>query len=252
LRHGGDKGAPYALQWLAAELHVGSLDALCSLHAAASTAQTQATAAGDAAAAQTWQRRADTVLHAFAAARCAERDYRAALAYLDEVSRAAPSDPAPLAAGALLLLQLGDVGGARSVTAAAAAACDVAGAGCSHAARDAVARNNGMLLFAAKDYAGARATFAALLTERPWDGVAANNAAVAGLYCGDVSAAVQTLEDSLAAHPFSALSETLVMNLCSIYELASADAPAAKRRLAGWLSRIAPEDFDIAGVTRTS
>jgi hypothetical protein len=55
---------------------------------------------------------------------------------------------------------------------------------------------------------------------------------------------------ALAAHPLAALHEPLVLNLCSLYELAAADAAAAKRRIADWLQRAGPEDFDSTGSTR--
>lgn len=45
-------------------------------------------------------------------------------------------------------------------------------------------------------------------------------------------------------HPLAALHEPLVLNLCSLYELSAADSTAAKRRVAGWLARAGPEDFD--------
>jgi hypothetical protein len=87
---------------------------------------------------------------------------------------------------------------------------------------------------------GARDAFAASLVARPWDGVAANNAAVAALYCADLPGAVTILvrggpsgqaweaqplrltracaaqERALEAHPLAALHEPLVLNLCSL------------------------------------
>ena len=250
--------APFALRWLEAELpaRLGSpdatLDALCALHARCQADGAAARDAGEAAAAA---RRADMVVHALASFHAAARDWRAALTWLDAAARAAPRDPAPLAAAGLLLVQLGDAAGCGRATDAAEAACaaaETAGElyGAARSGRAAVARNRAMLRFAAKDYAGARRLFDDALTARPWDGVAANNAAVAALYCADLPGAVAVLEAALAAHPLAALHEPLVLNLCSLYELAAPDAAAAKRRIADWLQRAGPECFDVAACTR--
>jgi hypothetical protein len=61
---------------------------------------------------------------------------------------------------------------------------------------------------------------------------------------------VAVLEAALAAHPLAALHEPLVLNLCSLYELLSADAAAAKRRIAEWVTRAGPECFDSTACTR--
>ena len=250
--------APFALRWLEAELpsRLGApdatLDALCALHA---RCLADGAAARDQAEAAAAARRGDMVVHALVSFHAAARDWRSALTWLDAAARASPRDPAPLAAAGLLLVQLGDATGCGRATDAAEAACaaaEAAGelASAARHGRAAVARNRAMLRFAAKDYAGARKLFDEALAARPWDGVAANNAAVAAQYSADLPGAVAVLEAALAAHPLAALHEPLVLNLCSLYELAAPDAAAAKRRIADWLQRAGPECFDIAASTR--
>ncbi len=159
-------------------------------------------------------------LYALVAFHASRHEWRSALLWLDAVSRSAPSDPTPLAASGLLFLQIGDMVAASAATDAAEAACSVADAVLAEQGRAAVARNRALLRVAAKDYAvrlracvpgscdparltrrvmplpgpqGARDAFAAALAARPWDAVAANNAAVAALYCADLPAAVDIL-----------------------------------------------------------
>jgi hypothetical protein len=51
------------------------------------------------------------------------------------------------------------------------------------------------------------------------------------------------------AHPTSNLNEVLVLNLSSMYELSStAYSMEAKGKLGAWVSRIAPDDFDLSCV----
>ena len=57
----------------------------------------------------------------------------------------------------------------------------------------------------------------------------------------------QALEGALKARPVAHLREMVLLNLCSMYELSSATAAAdAKRALAAWTVRAAPDDFDLA------
>jgi trafficking protein particle complex subunit 12 len=46
--------------------------------------------------------------------------------------------------------------------------------------------------------------------------------------------------------PTAALNETVVVNLCSMYELAYVSHGEVKRSLAEWIARVAPDDFDTS------
>jgi hypothetical protein len=48
-------------------------------------------------------------------------------------------------------------------------------------------------------------------------------------------------------HPAELLRESVLLNLCSMYELSSSTASAeARRKLAAWAARCAPDDFDLS------
>lgn len=49
------------------------------------------------------------------------------------------------------------------------------------------------MLASTSNHQGAREKLEAALATRPWDAIAANNAAVAALYAGDLGGAVRTL-----------------------------------------------------------
>jgi hypothetical protein len=70
------------------------------------------------------------------------------------------------------------------------------------------------------------------------------------MYSRDLVGAISVLERTLREHPLQALNETLVLNLASMYELASSNAAELKRTLSAWILKIAPDDFDIL-CTRT-
>nr|GEU35079.1 hypothetical protein [Tanacetum cinerariifolium] len=55
-----------------------------------------------------------------------------------------------------------------------------------------------------------------------------------------VSAVLKALESV----PTAALNETLVVNLCSMYELAYVNHTDTKKTLSNWIARVAPDDFD--------
>ena len=65
------------------------------------------------------------------------------------------------------------------------------------------------------------------------------------MYGRDLVGAVRLLEDSLQSSPLTAVNETTVLNLSSMYELAASNTTAAKTTLSNWLARMAPDDFDF-------
>ncbi|CAI6003432.1 unnamed protein product [Closterium sp. NIES-65] len=74
----------------------------------------------------------------------------------------------------------------------------------------------------------------------------ANAFALCLMYGRDLATAVLVLEDQLQASPLTAVDETVVLNLCSMYELAVSDTLNAKSTLSNWLAHLAPDDFDFA------
>lgn len=64
------------------------------------------------------------------------------------------------------------------------------------------------------------------------------------MYQRELLGATSVLEDSLQSSPRSTLDETMVLNLCSMYELASLNSLESKRNLSAWLVNHAPDDFD--------
>ncbi|KAI4980689.1 hypothetical protein ZWY2020_021174 [Hordeum vulgare] len=78
----------------------------------------------------------------------------------------------------------------------------------------------------------------------PSDAIALNNKALCLMYSRDLGDAIKVLEGALETMPTAALNETVVVNLCSMYELAFVNHGEVKRTLADWITRVAPDDFD--------
>ncbi|GBG82201.1 hypothetical protein CBR_g34484 [Chara braunii] len=106
-------------------------------------------------------------------------------------------------------------------------------------------RNRGLLMFATKQYGAAMREFDAVLAIDSADVVSVVNKAICLMYSRDLMGAVRVLEESLQGNPVGMLNETLVLNLCSIYNLASAKDADTKRMLSAWIMRCAPDDFDL-------
>ncbi|XP_013587900.1 PREDICTED: trafficking protein particle complex subunit 12 isoform X2 [Brassica oleracea var. oleracea] len=107
-----------------------------------------------------------------------------------------------------------------------------------------VGRNKALVHVVAKDYAAAVREYEECIERDSSDVVAVNNKALCLMYLRDLSDAIKVMESALERVPTAALNESLVVNLCSMYELAYVNHTDAKRTLNTWITRVAPDDFD--------
>lgn len=98
----------------------------------------------------------------------------------------------------------------------------------------------GLVAVAHGKYAEATDCFHAALQLEPNNVVAANNRAVCLLYLCALPHAVLTLEQSLAS---GHLQQTVIGNLCTLYDLASDKSSDKKKQLLGLVSKYASDDF---------
>ncbi|CAK7334543.1 unnamed protein product [Dovyalis caffra] len=110
--------------------------------------------------------------------------------------------------------------------------------------RNLVSRNKALVYLVAKDYLSAVREYDDCVERDGMDVVAINNKAICLMYLRDLSDSIKVLESSLERVPTVALNETLVVNLCSMYELAYVNHSDTKRTLSNWIARVAPDDFD--------
>uniref|UniRef100_A0A0D9VGY2 Uncharacterized protein n=1 Tax=Leersia perrieri TaxID=77586 RepID=A0A0D9VGY2_9ORYZ len=188
-----------------------------------------------------WRRRDALVASLLAADHLAHREFDVALALLEGVVSRDPANPSLLSRLGYAHLQIGNLAAAsavfRHVESVAAAGDDDA----SHSAL--LARNRALERVVAKDHAAAVREYERCI-EAGGDAVAVNNKALCLMYSRDLGDAIKTLEAALESQPTAALNETVVVNLCSMYELAFVNHADVKRTLTDWIARVAPDDFD--------
>ncbi|XVF61680.1 hypothetical protein PTKIN_Ptkin08bG0150200 [Pterospermum kingtungense] len=109
-----------------------------------------------------------------------------------------------------------------------------------------VNRNKALVYLVGKDYVSAVREYEECIERDHTDVVAINNKALCLMYLRDLSDSIKVLENALERVPTMALNETLVINLCSMYELAYVNHSEIKRTLSNWIARVAPDDFDTS------
>ncbi|GAB4848667.1 hypothetical protein Ancab_003378 [Ancistrocladus abbreviatus] len=109
-----------------------------------------------------------------------------------------------------------------------------------------VGRNKALIYLVGKDFVSAVREYEECIERDGSDIVAINNKALCLMYLRDLSDSIKVLESALERVPTVALNETLVVNLCSMYELAYVNHSDVKRTLSNWIARVAPDDFDAS------
>ncbi|VVB09784.1 unnamed protein product [Arabis nemorensis] len=107
-----------------------------------------------------------------------------------------------------------------------------------------VGRNKALVYVVGKDYVSAVREYEECIERDNSDIVAVNNKALCLMSLRDLSDAIKVMESALERVPTAALNESLVVNLCSMYELAYVNHTDVKRTLNNWIARVAPDDFD--------
>ncbi|KAF0932235.1 hypothetical protein E2562_008742 [Oryza meyeriana var. granulata] len=186
-----------------------------------------------------WRRREALVASILAADHLTHREFDVALALLAGVAAREPDNPALLSRLGYAHLQIGNLAAAAAVFRHVES---VAGGDPAHASL--LARNRALECIVGKDYAAAVREYERCIEADPADAVAVNNKALCLMYSRDLGDAIKVLEGALESRPTAALNETVVVNLCSMYELAFVNHGDVKRSLTDWIARVAPDDFD--------
>ncbi|KAK3154330.1 hypothetical protein QOZ80_2BG0189160 [Eleusine coracana subsp. coracana] len=191
-----------------------------------------------------WRRRDVLVASLLAADHLAHREFDVALALLADIAAREPSNPILLSRLAYAHMQIGNLTAASATFRHVESVADAADEPAQYASL--LARNRALECIVAKDYAAAVREYETCIEADPADAVALNNKALCLMYSRDLGDAIKVLEGALERVPTAALNETVVVNLCSMYELAYVHHGEVKRSLAEWIARVAPDDFDTS------
>ncbi|KAF3337708.1 trafficking protein particle complex subunit 12 [Carex littledalei] len=191
-----------------------------------------------------WPRRELYVLSLLLAHHFSFKEYDVALSLIEEMLEKDPSDPVILSRLGYLQLQIGDLNGAKDSFQRVESTLREAGLEKDAAKGNLIGRNQALGFVVAKDFTSAVREYETCIERDSADVVAVNNKAVCLMYSRDISDAVKGLEGALERIPTVAVDETLVVNLCSMYELAYVNHMEVKKTLTTWIQQVAPDDFD--------
>lgn len=105
--------------------------------------------------------------------------------------------------------------------------------------------NRGYMYLAMDQYNQAIDSFDAVLKVDPRNIAAANNRSICWLYTCDLAKAIGSLEGMIQSDPEHNLDESLIFNLCTLYDLASDRATDKKKNVMALVAKYAPDSFDF-------
>lgn len=181
-----------------------------------------------------WKQREAFLLSAICSNHFAHKEFDVCFSIVSEILKSDPADPLLVSKLGYMQLQIGDLDGAR------ASFARVAAPGLENLA----GKNRALEFMVEKDYVSAAREYDECIGRDPGDVVALNNKALCLMYLRDLSDSIKLLEGALESVPTAAVNETVVVNLCSMYELAYVNHGEVKKRLSSWIAKVAPEDFD--------
>jgi tetratricopeptide (TPR) repeat protein len=194
-----------------------------------------------------WQQRQEFVISCIISHHLNQKDFILVLKWFKQLLLNHPSDPSLYSKLGYVLMQLGDLNGASRVFEEVERIVgETKNDPSSSYLKCLIYRNRGMKLVSQKKYLEAIKEFEAALAIDPLDVVSANNKALCSMYSRDLIGSTKVLESILDKAPSLALNESLVLNLCSMYELASVHNHQTKKNLSDWIQKVAPSDFDIS------
>eukprot|EP00250_Pteridium_aquilinum_P015448 c22582_g1_i1 orf=399-1796(-) len=196
-----------------------------------------------------WQQRQEFIMNCIVGHHLIQRDFVVVLKWFKQLLKVHPSDPWLLSKLGYVQMQMGDLSGASytfSEVENIVSKTEVANSFQLSVLKGLVSRNKGLEHMVHKQYTEATKEFDTAMTMNPVDIVSANNKAMCYMYNRDLIGSTKVLESILDKAPLLALNESLVLNLCSMYELAFVHNVQTKKNLSDWIQQIAPGDFDFS------
>lgn len=191
-----------------------------------------------------WKRREIFVMSCLLGFHLGHKEFGVSLDLIKELIKRDPLDPVLVSKLGSVQMQFGDIEGAKVTFDRVEKMSDHNGLVSETQFKNLVGRNKALVHVVAKDYAAAVREYEECIERDSSDVVAVNNKALCLMYSRDLSDAIKVMESALERVPTAALNESLVGNLCSMYELAYVNHTDVKKTLNNWIARVAPDDFD--------
>jgi len=188
---------------------------------------------------QTWSNRENRIIFTIATRLVQEKEFPLAILLLEEMIKKFPRDPQLQSALGRIHLEMGNV---KAATQAFLNAATLVHDPEHHAL---VHMNRGYIALAVDQYTIAIDHFQAALDLDPNNIIAANNRAICLLYTCDLTRAISSLEELIRKDPEKNLDETLVYNLCTLYDLNSEGSAEKKKSIMSLASKFASDSFDF-------
>ncbi|CAH8345011.1 unnamed protein product [Eruca vesicaria subsp. sativa] len=190
-----------------------------------------------------WKKRERFVMSCLLGFHLGHKEFGVSLDLIKELIKRDPLDPVLVSKLGYVQMQFGDIEGAKATFNRVEEMLNE-GKNDETQFKNLVGRNKALVHVVAKDYAAAVREYEECIERDNSDVIAVNNKALCLMYLRDLSDAIKVMESALERVPTAALNESLVVNLCSMYELAYVNHTDAKRTLNTWITRVAPDDFD--------
>lgn len=192
---------------------------------------------------EVWKKREIFVMSCLLGFHLGHKEFGVSLELIKELIKRDPLDPVLVSKLGSVQMQFGDIQGAKA-TFARVEKMNSNSLVSETQFKNLVGRNKALVYVVEKDYVSAVREYEECIERDSSDVVAVNNKALCLMYSRDLSDAIKVLESALERVPTAALNESLVGNLCSMYELAYVNHADVKRTLNNWIARVAPDDFD--------
>ncbi|KAL5556393.1 hypothetical protein UlMin_038629 [Ulmus minor] len=197
-----------------------------------------------------WKKREVFVTNSIIGIHLNSKEFSVCLSLIKDLLKGNDSDPILLSKLGYIQMQIGDLDGAKNsfnrIEGLMKEGIKSNGLLSEIQWKNLVNRNKALVYLVGKDYVSAVGEYELCIERDNTDFVALNNKALCLMYLRDLSDSIKVLENALERVPTVALNETLVVNLCSMYELAYVNHSDIKRTLSNWIARVAPDDFDSA------
>jgi len=185
-----------------------------------------------------WIEREIRIIYIIATHLIQEKEFPSAILLLQEILQKNPNDPVLLSSLGRINLQYGNVKSASAFFKQVESLISEK--------EPLFYMNRGYLALSMDQYTVAIDNFQLALDLDPNNIAACNNKAISLLYTCELGKAITVLEELIKKDPEKNLNETVVFNLCTLYDLKSDSSTEKKRNLMNLVAKFGSDSFDLS------